>query len=48
MTGAFYAGGFRLVHPAPSSEDTWEIQFAPPAGQSFHRGHYAVVNSSAR
>jgi hypothetical protein len=46
MTGAYYPGGFRLVYPAPNYEDTWGIQFAPPAGQSFHPGHYPVVNSN--
>ena len=46
MFGAYYANGFQLADPGPTREDTWWIQFAPPAGQSFHRGHYPVVDSN--
>jgi hypothetical protein len=46
MFGANYAGGFQLADVGPTYEDSWWIQFAPLAGQSFHRGHYPVVNSN--
>jgi hypothetical protein len=46
MFGANYASGFQLADVGPTYEDSWWIQFAPLAGQSFHRGHYPVVNSN--
>jgi hypothetical protein len=44
MTWANYPGGVYLAYDTDSYENTWGIQFAPPPGQSFHRGHYPVVS----
>jgi hypothetical protein len=44
MISAYYPGGFRLVSRAANYLDTWGMQLAPPAGQSFHPGHYPVVS----
>ena len=47
MAHSSVPGGVRLIYHTTNPDETWGIEFSPPEGQSFHRGHYPVVNRYA-